>query len=406
MLAGLAWRNIWRQPHRTALSLISITVAGAATIFLFSLQQGAYGTMKESVLRLIDGFAQVQPPGYSKDPDLRKNIADPRVLMASLDKLPHVQATAPRAMSYAILSRDKRSYAGAVIGIDPGREAEISDLASTITAGRYLRPSDSNAAVVGVGLAQNLKLSVGDKLTMLGAARDGSVAADVLNVVGIFSTGAPEIDRQLIEMPLSQFQSDFAMGDRVNLVAVSGHRLSDIQSSLSAIRSAAQNDKLVVRDWAELEPALHDVILLDISISLLIYTSLIVIVVFIILNTLLMSVLERTREFGMLMAIGMRPGQIGRMIWFELLFLSGIGAILGIALGSAITLWVAHYGIAFPSAEALFSQWHMPSTLYPQLNALSALAGPLAIAVSIAVAGIVPYLRVLRLTPVPAMRAT
>lgn len=405
MLAGLAWRNIWRQPHRTALSLTSITLAGAATIFLFSLQQGAYGTMKENVLRLIDGFAQVQPPGYQNDPDLRKNIADPRALMARLDKLPQVQTAAPRAMSYAILSKDQRSYAGAVIGIDPRLEKKISILDSTITAGRYLQQGDTNAAVIGADLARNLGASIGDRLTMLGAARDGSIAADVLNVTGIFTTGAPEIDRQVIEIPLSQFQSDFAMDNRVNLIAVSGHRLSDIQSSLPAIRSAARSDKLVVRDWAELEPALHDVILLDISISVMIYVSLIIIVVFIILNTLLMSVLERTREFGMLLAVGMRPGQIGRMVWLELLFLSGIGAALGIALGSGLTLWVAHYGIAFPKAEALFSQWHMPSTLYPELNALSALAGPLAIAASIAVAGFFPYLRVLRLKPVPAMRA-
>ncbi len=405
MLAGLAWRNIWRQPHRTVLSLVSITLAGAATIFLFSLQQGAYGTMKESVLSMIDGFAQVQPPGYASDPDVRKTIADPRAVMASLDRLPHVQTAAPRAMSYAILSKDQRSYAGAVIGIDPRLEKKISILDSTITSGRYLRQGDTSAVVVGADLARNLRLSVGDKLTMLGAARDGSIAADVLHVTGIFATGAPEIDRQVVEIPLSQFQSDFAMENRVNLIAVSGHRLSDIQSSLPAIRNSVKGGDLVVRGWAELEPALHDVILLDISISLLIYVSLIIIVVFIILNTLLMSVLERTREFGMLLAVGMRPGQIGRMVWLELLFLSGAGAILGIALGSGLTLWVAHNGIAFPKAEALFSQWHMPSTLYPQLNALSALAGPLAIAVSIAIAGFVPYLRILGLKPVSAMRA-
>ena len=112
------------------------------------------------------------------------------------------------------------------------------------------------------------------------------------------------------------------------------------------------------------------------SFSVLLYVSLIVIVVFIILNTLLMSVLERTREFGMLMAVGMRPAQIGRMVWLELLFLAGSGAAIGIAIGVTITGWVARQGIAFAGAEALFEQWHMPSTLYPQLDAVSALAGP------------------------------
>jgi putative ABC transport system permease protein len=240
---------------------------------------------------------------------------------------------------------------------------------------------------------------------MLGGARDGSIAADVLTIVGVFSTGAPEIDRQVIEMPLARFQDDFAMEGGANVIALAGSRLADIQAALPALRKDAAKDGLVLRDWAELEPALHDVILLDMSFSVLLYISLVVIVVFIILNTLLMSVLERTREFGMLMAIGMRPGQIGRMIWLELLFLSGIGAGLGIALGAGVTAWVADVGIAFPGAEALFSQWNMPSTLYPDLNWISALAGPAAITLSICIAGVVPYARVRGLEPVSAMRA-
>ena len=116
------------------------------------------------------------------------------------------------------------------------------------------------------------------------------------------------------------------MAARVNTIAVAGTHLADIQASLPALRGDRESDGLVVRDWTELEPALNDVILLDMSFSVLLYVSLIVIVVFIILNTLLMSVLERTREFGMLMAVGMRPGQIGRMVWLELLFLAATAA--------------------------------------------------------------------------------
>ncbi len=406
MVVGLAWRNIWRQPHRTALSLISIALACTITIFLLALQLGAYGTMKESVLRMLDGFAQVQPQGYADDPDLRKSIVDPQAVMKQLDHLPAVSASAPRASTYVILSNGPRSYGAAIFGVDPVREPHVSTLGTTITHGRYLKVGDSDAVVVGEGLARNLKLSVGGNLTMLGAVRDGSVAADVLKVVGIFATGSSEVDRQVIEIPLARFQNTFALGKRVNTIALVGHHLSDIQSALPQLHRIAQNNGLVLREWTKLQPALHDVILLDGSFSVMLYVSLIIIVVFIILNTLLMSVLERTREFGMLMAIGMRPSQIGRMIWLELLFLAGTGAAIGIAIGAALTYWTAQKGLAFSGAEALFQQWHMPSTLYPQLDATSALAGPLAIVLCIAIAGIVPYLRARRLEPVSAMRAT
>jgi putative ABC transport system permease protein len=406
MLAELAWRNIWRQPYRAALSLVSIAAASTITVFLLALQQGGYGTMEESVLRLVDGFAQVQPPGYVADPDLRKAIDDPAALIADLESVPGVAAAAPRAETYGILSNGSRSYGSGVVGVSAAEERKVTSLAATIVEGRYLESHDTDAVVVGSRLARNLKVGVGDKLTLLGAAADGSVAADILTVRGIFDTGAPEIDRQLIEIPLARFQSDFGMEGRVNVVALGGHKLSQIQSALPALRAVAGQHGLVVRSWTEIEPAFHDVILLDASFSLLLYASLVVIVVFIILNTLLMSVLERTREFGMLLAVGMRPNQIGRMIWLELLFLAGTGSLFGIAVGSAITAEIeSHGGIPFSGAEALFAQWHMPSTLYPQLSLTSALAGPLAIAFAIAVAGLVPYSRVRRLEPVSAMRA-
>lgn len=404
MLAGLAWRNIWRQPQRTALSLSSIALASTVTIFLLALQQGSYDRIKENVLRLIDGFAQVQPPGYADNPDLHKTIADSAALIARLDAVPAVTATAPRAQTYVILSKGPRSYAAAVLGVDPARERNISTLGDTIANGFWLRAGDDKAAVVGAALARNLNLHVGDVLTMLGSATDGSVAADVLTVKGIFSTGVTEMDRQTIEMPLARFQADFAMSGRINTVAIVGRTLADTQASLPALRAIADGRGLVVRNWSDLEPAMADAILLDISISLLFYFSLVTVVVFIILNTLLMAVLERTREFGVLMAIGMRPARIGAMVWQELLFLTVTGAALGIALGSALTLWVASSGITFSGAESLFAQFHMTATLHPRLDFTSALTGPLAIVAAIAAAGIVPYLRVRALEPVSAMR--
>lgn len=405
LLASLAWRNIWRQPQRTTLSFLSIAFACVVTIFVLALQQGSYNTMKESVLRLFDGFAQIQPPGYADDPDIRRTIADPNPLIAKADRLPAVTATTPRASTFVIVSHGDHSYGAAAVGIDPAVETQISVLGKTVVKGRYVMPGDSDAVVLGEALARNLKLGVGDKLTMLGGGYDGSVAADVLTVVGIFDSGAPELDRQVIQMPLKRFQEDFALGKRVNLLALTGKHLSDFQTNLPDLQRIADNAGLVLRDWTELQPAVHEHILLDMGFSSLLYASLIAVVVFIILNTILMSVLERTREFGMLLAIGMRPTQIGRMVWLEILFLTGIGVAAGIVIGSAVTYWVAQIGITFSGFESLMRQWNMPSTLYPELNFITALTGPLVIAAAIAIAGLVPYVHVRRLQPVTAMRA-
>ena len=405
MLIEQAWRNLWRQPRRTALSALTIAFAAATAVFISSLQEGGYTQVEEHALQLIDGFAQVQPQGYSNDSDLRIAISNPDAVLKRIDSLPGVTASAPRATSYAILSYGSRSYGSAIFGVDPARELRVSSVGRSMVAGRYLRPADTDKVVMGVGLARNLKLAVGDRLTMLGAAAGGSVATDLLTVVGIFSTGVPELDHQVIEVPLTQFQSDFATGNRANIIAVTGPSLDTIEASLPGLRAAAAPAGLVVRDWTDLEPALHDAIQIDADVSHLCYVILIVIIVFIILNTLLMSVLERTREFGMLAAIGMRPNQIGRMVWLELLFLTAIGIALGVAIGVSVTLWDGIHGIHVTGAEALFAQWHMEAAAYPRLTFVHTVRGPLEIAVAIILSGIVPYIRVRRLQPVLAMRA-
>jgi len=129
-------------------------------------------------------------------------------------------------------------------------------------------------------------------------------------------------------------------------------------------------------------------------------------VTFIILNTLLMSVLERTHEFGILLAIGMRPSAIGSMVWLELLSLALLGALIGIAIGGAIALWFAVHGIAIPGLGATLRQYGLPTRLFPTMSALSVLLGPTVITLAICVGGIVPYLHVRRLTAASAMRAS
>jgi len=404
MLAGLAWRNLWRQPRRTLLNVSSIAFATLIMVFLLSFQLGTYATMKENVLRVMDGFAQIQPAGYKDSPDIKKVIDRPEQMLAQLASVDGIGAAAPRAMSFAILSDGEKSIAAAVLGVDPQREVRVSRLNHSIKQGRYLQADDDAAMVLGSSLARNLGVVVGDNVTLLGEARDGSIAADVLRVVGIFETGTADIDRQFSEMPLARFQASFAMGSAVNLIVLSGPSLAGVSQALPEVRARLQQPGLRVYAWKTLQPGMDAAISLDLTTSLLWYASLVIVVAFIILNTLLMSVLERTREFGVLLAIGMRPARLGIMIWLELALLALLGLAVGIALGSAITLTIGHYGLEMPGAEALFAQWGLPGKLYPRLSLLSLSAGPGAMALCILLAGIFPYRRVRKLEPVSAMR--
>ena len=136
----------------------------------------------------------------------------------------------------------------------------------------------------------------------------------------------------------------------------------------------------------------------------LLYFTLVAVVAFIVLNTLLMSVLERSREFGMLLAVGMRPRLVGRMVWLELLMLALAGCAIGLAIGAAVTSWFEHQGLNYSGIGELLTQFGLPPRLYPALTPASALIGPGAILLAVTLGGIVPYLRIGHLTAATAMR--
>ena len=404
MLAALAWRNIWRQPVRSILSLFGLAFSSLLLVFMLSFQFGIYDTMKVGALGLLDGFGQFQPVGYDDDPDISRLLPNWQNLVEATN-LEGIDAATPRASSFAIMASGDISFGAAIIGVDPVTEPRVSTLASTIIEGRYLQEGDEATIVMGEGLVRNLGLTLGDNVTMLGTGNDGAVAADVLELVGIFSTGISGLDRQITQMPLARFQDTFNLGDNVNVVALRGADFGAVVKAAPELAQMAAKEGAVYLRWDELQPEVKQMITLDLSTAMLTYGVMIIVVVFILLNTLYMSVLERTREFGGLMAIGMRPTQIGAMVWLELIFLSFLGAGIGIAIGAGITLWVQAVGIEFPGMDEVFRQWGISGRVYPDLSLLSAFAGPGVIVISIVILGLIPYRRILGLEPVTAMGA-
>jgi ABC-type lipoprotein release transport system permease subunit len=405
MIWALALRNLWRRPQRTILSFLSIAIVAALLVFMLSFQVGVYETMKQSTLRIFDGYAQLQPPGYQDDPRLDRTITKPEHVADLAQSIPGISAAAPRVNGFAILANGGRSYAAAVVGVDPADEAKISTIGHVVHEGRYLEASDTDAAVIGAGLARNLALKVGDKVTLLGSGKDGSVAADVLVVKGIYASGVPELDRSILEMPYQRAVDTFAMDGSANTIALGGNSLASVNAALPELDGLAKARHLALLDWGQLEPSLRDTIDLKYATAMAFYFTLVAVVAFIILNTLLMSVLERTREFGMLLAIGMRPSQIGLMVWAELLLLAFIGTLAGFAIGAGFTIWLEQVGVTIPQFSQVLAQFGLPERLYPDLDLFTGLFGPVVIFGAILLGGLIPFARVLSLTAAQAMRA-
>ena len=405
MILALAWRNLWRRPRRTWLSVAGLAFAAAFLIFMPSLQNGSYRAMINNTLHLYDGYAEIEHPGYRDEPDIRDSLQNVSDLLESVRAVDGASTATARASTYVLLSADTRSFGAQVIGVQPATEARVSTVAKNVRAGRYLADNDDAAILLGATLARNLRVKVGDHVTLLGTDKDGSLAADSLEVVGTFETGIADMDRLTAEIPLARFQATFAMPNEAHTIAVTSADLETFSPLMGKLRAIAVPRGLEVLDWRALQPGMWQAILLDASTGTLIYIAMVVVVTFSLLNSLLMSVLERTNEFGMLMALGMRPLQIGRMVWVETVLLLVLGLVLGMLLGAALTSYFARSGIVFGQAQEIFAQFGLSGAMYPKLSPLTLLAGPAVIAVGTLLAGFFPFWRVYRLEPVPAMRA-
>ena len=404
----LAWRNVWRHPRRTWLTVAAIAFACLLLVFMLSFQFGSYGTMIDTAVRIRTGHFQIQAQGYQEKQQIRDVVNNPDAVAALLQRMPEVKAQTRRAQAFGLLSSQARTYGALVVGIDPENEQKASSLALLVRKGRFLELDDTNGALIGELLAANLQVGVGDELTLLGQGRDGSVAATVLTVRGIYRSGQDDFDRSAVQMPLATFDAVFSMRRAVHTVVGVCQHLEQIDAVRRAVTGrlpANGGKRLVFLDWQQLMPGLLQGIEMDMISGFIFYIVLIMVVAFSILNTFLMAIFERTREFGVLLAVGTRPGRLMRLVLVESAMMTTVGIALGILLGCAVTLYYQAHGIALSGAAELMRQYGIPGRIHPRLTLLSATAGPAAVLlITVAAAGF-PALRLRRLKPVAAMRA-
>ncbi len=401
----LAWRNIWRNTRRSVLTILAIVFATSLLIFMLSFQFGAYDDMIDSSVRLSTGHLQVQAQGYQDRPGMRKVIENPNRLLAMVTRLTGVETAGIRSDAFALAAGPQRSRGIMITGVIPDNEITISSLPGQIKKGRYLLNEDSDVAVIGALAAKRLQIDIGDECTLLGQGRDGSVAATIVRIVGIYRTGIDEFDRTTIQIPLADFDSVFSMeGATHRLVMIIDH-LADATDIAAEVRLAPEAAGLAVLTWDQLSPGLKQSIELDLVGGIIMYAILVIVVAFSILNTFFMAIFERTREFGVLMSIGTKPLRLVKLMLLESMAMTSIGLVTGTILGIAVTLIFSHYGISMGESSDLMAQYGIADRLYPHLSLPSVIIGPAIIAVVTFITALVPAMKIPRMRPVEAMRA-
>jgi ABC-type lipoprotein release transport system permease subunit len=345
-LFKMAYRNLGRNRRRSILSALALSMGLALLMFVAAFFKGEMRGSMESTLRLDSGHLQVRAADYNPD---KLSVAweylveNPGQVAAQIEALDQVEDATPRLVASGIVSVRNDSSGVQIMGIDPASEANAV-YRRGLVAGEFLTADDRDGILIGLPLAKNLGLSVGNQINLLVNTSSGSVDEQLFTVRGIFSTGSTNYDKGLVFLPLAKAQSFSGAGNHASYIFVLLHDREQADVVAAAIRGPKD---IQVKTWSELNELL--VLIEEFSNAYIMIINLIILGVTatVIVNTLVMSVFERTREIGILTAIGMKSRQITALFLAEASLLAAGGIGVGLLIGWALAAYFGKYGIYF-----------------------------------------------------------
>lgn len=404
MLLQLAWRNLWRNTNRSLIAMASVWCAVVLAIVLSSLQKGIFDRLIANVVSFYSGYVQVHAAGYHSEQTLEKSFSWSDSLQTRVLNTTGIAATTPRLEAFALASSGEQTKGCLVTGIAPETEDRVTQLKNKLVAGAYLRDS-SSGILVAEGLAKRLQLGLGDTLVLLGQGYYGATAAAQFEIAGLLHFGSPELNGQLVFLPLAVAQHWLDAPGLLTTLVVSPEIPANAQSGAAQLRLALGPD-FEALSWQEMMPDIYEHIRTDTASSAIILGVLYLLISFGIFATLLMMLAERQREFGMLVALGMKKWQLAWMVLFESVLVSLTGCLLGILVSIPVVWQLAKHPIRFGGETAkIYEKFGFeavfPATFAPAVFAYQALV----VLVIGLLLSLYPVLKVLFLKPVEAMRA-
>jgi ABC-type lipoprotein release transport system permease subunit len=387
----LAWRNMWRNWRRTVIALVAIVLGVILLLFFDGLMEGSDQAIFGNAVRLYGGNVQVHAPGYrekaSRQPLLPlENVA---LVLHTARAQPHVVAVGRRISTGGIISSREGSYPVTITGIEPEVEAPVSLQAENIAAGRFLQPGEGDAVVIGRALASLLHVGVGDRATLVGRSRNETMRQRTVTVVGIYDLGMPDAEKMLVLITLDEAQSLYNLRGQATEVAIFLEKVGQEKAIVPALQAALPNYE--IDSWQDLRPEIKQTIATKSSFTSFFGIVLVLIAAIGILNIMLMAVFERTREMGVLAALGMKSRQILGLYLLEGSFIGLVGGVAGCALGSALNLWLAAVGLDISYASGMGEVSALMGTrVYPSLSLASIVSRAVLVVVVAALASLYP----------------
>jgi ABC-type lipoprotein release transport system permease subunit len=410
---GLAWRNLWRNPRRTLIAMAAIGFGYAMLLFVACLMAGLRQQMIETGTSLVLSDIQVHAPSYYPNRSIYQTLGgrqgtDVGALLADIAADPRIYAASPRVYGYGLVSATHQSAGAEILGVVPSQEQKVTVLQTRMVKGSYLTEGMPKGIVMGNKFATTIGVGVGSEIILLTQAADGSMGNDLYTVVGLFHTGIDAIDRGLVLMSLASLQELLRLPPvRIHEVGIKLHAITEATATAAALGGQlSKNLPVRVRAWPELVPELADYVQFNRGVTFILFFIFFLLAVIGIVNTMLMAVIERTRELGMLMAVGMRPVQVVGLILAEAAGLATASLVLGAVVGAPLLWYLQVHGLNFGGAgdDVSLAGVVVGQHWYGQQDFSTYSQAALGLAITALVSALYPALRAARFRPTEALR--
>ena len=400
----LAWRNLWRNHRRTGIMLAAISVGVWAMIFMTAIMRGMVGDMLEQGIRNLPGHIQIHQQGFLDDPSIVNSLASPSgELLAALND-PDTEAWSGRIKVPAVISSERDTRGVMLLGVDPVSEDAITAIAGQVVEGRFLDTVDDKGVVIGLKLAERLETRLGKRIVLMSQDPDNNIAERGFRIVGLYKAKLEALEEINVYAARGTLQKLLKIGDRVTEIAVVDKDMQNIDPLFKRIKAATPAG-LETRAWYEIDTYLSTMLATMDGFVLVWIIIVFLALSFGLVNTLIMAVFERTREIGLIQALGMRPSMILYQIMLESVLLLVIGLTLGNALAVA-TILPLESGLDISSVAEGMAMMGASSVLYPTLLLDDMILANVVVIILGTLTSILPAWRAARLNPVQAINST
>jgi ABC-type lipoprotein release transport system permease subunit len=404
VILTLSWRNLWRNHRRTAIMLAAIAVGVWAMIFMTALMRGMVDDMLHQGIRNLPGHIQIHHQGFRDDPSVVNSIDAPTAeLLAALND-PATKTWTGRIKVPAVISSERDTRGISLLGVEPDAENRITGIAEQVIEGRFLEGDDDAGVVIGAKLAERLETRLGKRVVIMSQDPDNNIADRGFRIVGIYRAKLEALEEVNVYAARATLQKLLKIGDRVSEIAIVDEDFRDIEALYQRI-SAATPASLEIKAWYEIDNYLSSMLNMMDGFVLVWIIIIFLALSFGLVNTLVMAVFERTREIGLIQALGMRPSMIVYQILLESLLLLLIGLAIGNALAVA-TVLPLESGLDVSSVAEGMAMMGVSSMLYPNLTLDDMILANVVVIILGILTSIFPAWRAARLNPVQAINST